>query len=103
MEWIEFFKIILPSLTVGVLMAVFNRSQAKRDATEQKMTEEQRKESVLHLELIMATAKLSYAVAMAIQRGKPNGEVEDGIEAYKKAKKRYDAFLKEIAAEHLIE
>lgn len=99
----ELLKMILPSLTVGVLMAVFNRSQAKRDETERKITEEQRRESVLHLELIMATAKLSYAVAMAIKRGTANGEVEEGIEAYEKAKKRYDAFLKEIAAEHLIE
>lgn len=103
MEFTEFLKLILPSLTVGVLMAVFNRRQAKREAAEQKMTEEQRRESVLHLELIMATAKLSYAVAMAIKRGKANGEVEEGIEAYEKAKRRYDAFLKEIAAEHLID
>lgn len=99
----ELLEIVLPSLTVGVLMAIFNRRQANRDEAARKMTEEQRRESVLQIELIMATAKLSYAVAMAIKRGKANGEVEEGLIAYEKATKRYDEFLKEIAAEHLID
>jgi hypothetical protein len=51
----------------------------------------------------MANAKLAYAVAMAIKRGSPNGEVEEGIEAYTKAKEKYLKFIDEQAMERLSE
>ena len=51
----------------------------------------------------MATAKLAYANAMAIKRGKPNGEIEDGITAYEAARKAYLAFLNKTATESLNE
>ena len=38
---------------------------------------------------------------MAIKRGKPNGEVEEAIEAYEEAKTAYYRFLNEQAKEHL--
>jgi hypothetical protein len=53
------------------------------------------------MELQMATAKMSYAVAMALKRGHANGEVEEAIEAYEEARKKYLDFLNEHAAEHL--
>lgn len=60
-----------------------------------------RKESSLMLELQMATAKQSYAVACAVERGTPNGEVEEGIEVYETAKKKYMGFLHEQTINHL--
>jgi hypothetical protein len=92
---------LLPSLICGIFMAHFNRKQKHKDAHVERRAEARKKESLLALEMHMATAKLSYAVAMAVKRGSPNGEIEDGIEAYEAAKHKYLAFLNEQAAEHL--
>ena len=44
---------------------------------------------------------MSYAVAMAMKRGHANGEVEDAVDAYEKARAKYLAFLNEQATDHL--
>ena len=94
---------VLPSVICGVFMAMFNRKQNRKDAAVEKRAEERKKESLLALEMNMANAKLSYAVAMAIKRGTPNGEVEEGITAYEAARKKYLQFLDQLAIEHLSE
>ncbi len=92
---------LLPSLIVSLVMAVINRRQKKRERAEDALAEARREESLLHLNLQMATAKLAYATAMALKRGKANGEVEEGVEAYEEAKRAYTAFLNKQATEHL--
>lgn len=101
MSIVEFIVAIAPPLFVAVFMAWFNHKQAKRDKALEKRAEARKKESLLSIDLQIATAKLSYAVAMAYQRGKPNGEIEDGIEAYMAAKAKYEEFFREQATEHL--
>lgn len=84
-----------PGLIVGVVLAVWGARQKKREA-EQKTEEEGRvKSELLRISLVLATAKLSYAVAMAIKRGKPNGEIEDGIAQYNKSLERFREFERE--------
>ena len=91
------FQSIFPSLLVSVLMLVINTRQKKREAERDRRQEHlvaaRNRESVLHLNLQMATAKLAYANAMAIKRGRPNGEIEDGVSAYETAKKEYLNFV----------
>lgn len=102
MEWLTpLLSAVLPSLVCGVLMALFNRRQNRKDKEVAARAEARKKESLLALEMNMANAKLSYAVAMAIKRGSPNGEVEDGIEAYNEAKSKYFKFLDEQAIARL--
>ncbi|MBR5520097.1 MAG: hypothetical protein IKU55_05210 [Clostridia bacterium] len=102
MEWLTpLLSAVLPSLVCGILMAQFNRRQSRKDREIAVRADARKKESLLALEMNMANAKLSYAVAMAIKRGKPNGEVEEGIEAYEAAKKKYLHFLTTQATEHL--
>lgn len=84
-------------------MAWFNKKQAARDKAIEHRAEARKRESFLAMELQFATAKLAYAVAMAHKRGEPNGEIEDGIEAYAAAKAKYRAFLREQAANQLID
>ena len=91
----------IPSVLCGVFMAWFNRQQRRKDAHIERRAEARRKESLLSLELQMATAKLSFATAIAVKRGRANGEVEEGIAAYEAARKKYLTFLNEQAAEHL--
>lgn len=49
------------------------------------------------LDVTNANAKLSYALAMAIKRGSPNGEVEAGIKAYDEAMEKQTKFLQKQA------
>ena len=100
MEWI---RAILPSLLVGICMAWWNRMQRLRDERLESHTQIRKQESLLSMEMQMATAKLAYASAMALKRGSPNGEVEEGIRAYDDARKKYLAFLNAQAANHIEE
>ena len=95
------FVALLPSLCVSIVMALFNRRQTKRDKETDARAEARKRESLLALEMQMATAKMSYAVAMALKRGHANGEVEEAVDAYEEARKKYLAFLNEQAADHL--
>ena len=101
------FQSVFPSLLVSVLMLIINsrqkRRENERDRRQEKLVAARNRESVLHLNLQMATAKLAYANAMAIKRGKPNGEIEEGIAAYETAKKEYINFLNQQATESLNE
>ena len=101
------FQSVFPSLLVSVLMLIINsrqkRRENERDRRQEKLVAARNRESVLHLNLQMATAKLAYANAMAIKRGKPNGEIEEGIAAYETAKKEYVNFLNQQATESLNE
>lgn len=102
MEWLTpFLSAVVPSIFCGIVLAVFNRKQSRKDAAVEQRASARKEESLLSLEMNMASAKLSYAVAMAIKRGSPNGEVEEGIDAYEAAKKKYFKFLDKLALENL--
>ena len=94
---------LLPSVITGTILYYFQRRQKRRDDAVDKRAEARKCESLLLLDMQMATAKLSYACAMALKRGTANGEVEEGVSAYMEAKKRYTDFLNKQAVEHLRE
>ena len=84
-----------PGLIVGLVLSIWGAIQKKR-YSEQKSEEEARLESeMLKISLVLTTAKLSYAVAMAIKRGSPNGEIEEGVEEYKKSLEKFRKFERE--------
>ena len=86
---------IIPALIVGIIMANFNKQQKKRDERQMQADEQRQKNESLKLNLLLATAQLSYAVAMAIKRGSPNGEIEEGVEQYNKALEKFRVFERE--------
>ena len=51
--------------------------------------------------MINANCQLTVGVAMALKRGKCNGEVEQGLAAIENATKEYEQFLEGIAIEHI--
>ena len=59
MDILDLIRLLLPSLVVGVIMAYYNRKQTKKDKERDKIEDARREESLLQLELEMATAKLS--------------------------------------------
>lgn len=92
---------IAASFFVAAAVFYMQRRQKRIDSAEKKHSDTRKQEILLSLELNMANSKLSYAVAMAIKRGKANGEVEDAILAYEAAKKKYYNFLNLQAIDHL--
>ena len=100
--------------TVIISMVIYYLQRKQRKADEKKerqmaadaaeaahRAESRRKESLLGLKLNMANAKLGRATAMALKRGRANGEVEEALEAYEDAKQAYFDFLNQQANEHL--
>ena len=91
---------ILPSLIVGLVLALWNRREKKRDQDRQKIEANRIKSERLRISLLLAAAKLSYATAMAMKRGYANGEVEAGVEQYQKAMRDFKEFERELVAEY---
>ena len=88
----EIFFALLPSLLVSLYMAFFNRRISKKDKYSESFEEARRQSDQLKLSLLIATAQLSYAVAMAIKRGRANGEMEEAAKQYSKALAEFREF-----------
>ena len=86
---------LVPTIVTGSVLFYAQRAQKKRDEKEEGRAKARRTETKLMLDLQMATAKLAYSTAMAIKRGSPNGEVEEGIKAYKEALNEFQEFERE--------
>ena len=91
--------------SVLLVMAIYymQRSQKKRDSHAEERAAVRRRESLLNLQMTMASSKLAYATAVAIERGKTNGELKEAKADYAAAKAAYLQFLNEQAADHLTE
>lgn len=95
-----FWTAMLPSLCVSAIMMVFAGRQSRRERRMQNRMLVQKRSEQVQLDLTLATAKLSYAVAMAMKNGHPNGEVEEGVEQYKTAMRSFKKFERELIIEN---
>ena len=94
---------ILPGIIVGIALAIWNRREKHRDERQKQREMERIESERLRISLLLATAQLSYAVAMAKKRGTPNGEIEVGVEQYNKAMNQFRAFEREQIAKNSVE
>ena len=83
---------LLPAIITGSVLFYVQRSQKKRDKIVDERAKTRERETYVMLKLELAAAQLSYATAMAIKRGTPNGEIEEGIRQYDKALKGFREF-----------
>lgn len=86
---------VLPGIVTGIVMAFWNKRQKERDERADEKEQERIKSELLRISLLVATAQLSYAVAMAVKRGKPNGEIEVGVAQYEKSMAEFRQFERE--------
>lgn len=86
---------LLPAIITGSVLFYVQRSQKKRDKIVDERAKTRERETYVMLKLELAAAQLSYATAMAIKRGTPNGEIEEGIRQYDKALKGFREFERE--------
>lgn len=83
---------LAPSIIVGLVLFYWERTQKNRDSEEDLKEHELAESELVRIELEVATAQLSYAVAMAYKRGHANGEMEGAIERYEDAMDRFREF-----------
>ena len=99
----EYIIAIAQTAFISMLVFYLQRKQKNSDAKAEERAKAIKEETLLQLEMSMANNKLSYALAMAVKNGKHNGEVEEAVEAYEKAKKNFYKFMNKQAIEHLKE
>ena len=94
---------VLPSIFVAMAMAYYSKKQSKKDKDIESRANMRKQESLLLLKMMFANGKLAYATAMALKRGRPNGEVEEAEKSYKEAVSAYNKFVNESHIEFLQE
>ena len=87
------FLFLIQLVATVIITHFLKRWLEKRDRRQDKKDEARIEYEKVQLETTNASAKLSYALAMAWKRGEPNGEVEAGIDAYNKAMQKQTEFL----------
>ena len=87
-----FISSLVPSIIVGLVLFYWERRQKKRDAKRAEEESTRIESDLLRLDLEVATAQLSYAVAMAHKRGHANGEMESAIDKYEDAMSKFREF-----------
>lgn len=100
-EWIV--KLLVEVFVIGGIVSFFERKREKRDKQAEEGEQRRRLGERIQITLILAVAKLSYAVAMAYKRGQPNGEMEEAIEQYKESMSAFKKFERELVADVRIE
>lgn len=80
--------LITPILT-GLVVWFIERHKTEKDELKEEADQ-------VDADINYATMQLAYATAMAVKRGKANGEVEDAIEDYNRAKTKRDKFNEKI-------
>lgn len=89
-------SVFLVQLIATLLITHFvNKKMKERDDRQDKKEKARVNYESVSLEVNLASAKLSYALAMAWKRGEPNGEVEAGIKQYNDAMQKLQTFLRD--------
>ena len=91
---------IAPGIIVGVVLAAWNKRQKCRTERYEQQEQERIQSEQVKISLLVATAQLSYAVAMAYKRGAPNGEMETAIQQYAEAMDRFRTFERQQMAKN---
>lgn len=85
---------------IGIMLFYTQRRQRKADEEAEKRRQANADVALLQMELIDAGNSLSFATAMAVKRGRPNGEMEEAIKTYKDVKRRYYRSINKQYIEH---
>ncbi len=101
--WQYIITTLVESVVLVLAVYYIQRSQRKRDSHAEERAAVRRRESLLNLQMTMASSKLAYATAVAIERGSTNGELREAKTDYAAARAAYLQFLNEQAADHLTE
>lgn len=85
----EIITAIATPIITGLIVWLIERDRTKKDELKEEAEE-------VNADVNFATMQLAYATAMAVKRGKANGEVEEAVKAYDAAKTRRDKFNEKL-------
>lgn len=86
---------VLPGIVTGIILGVWNKRQKKRDdAADQREADRQRGE-IVKLDLLVASAELTRATAVAVKYGHTNGEMTEGLRRYNEAIEQFREYERE--------
>lgn len=98
--WQKLIEIFASPILVGVILYCFQSAAEKRESARDKEAAERdelRDEiEAVNREVNNATMELSYATAVAVERGKTNGELKKAKRAYDEAVKHQDELGKKL-------
>ena len=106
-DLVSILSVLISSAATIVCAIIAYRAEVHaKDAQETREKMEYRantrvRESMLSLKLMNANCALTIGTALAIKRGRPNGELEEGLVKVKEAQEEYEDFLKTIALQDL--
>ena len=86
---------VIQLIATIIITHFVNKKLKERDDRQDKKEKARVNYESVSLEVNLASAKLSYALAMAWKRGEPNGEVEAGIKQYDEAMQKLQTFLRD--------
>lgn len=89
---------LAPGIITGIVLAWWNKRDKKRDEARSSAEADRVESEMMRIDLLVAVAQLSYAVAIAQKRGSTNGETEAGIERYEKAMDKFRKFERKQVA-----
>ncbi len=95
------FLSIMQTITVSMVIFLLQRKRDKKETDRENRAKMREEEARLAMKLSMATGKLSFGCAVALERGKANGEIKEAKSDWEKVKKEYLDFLNKEAFEHL--
>ena len=90
---------VLPGIVTGLVLAAFSRKQKRRDDSADQREAERHRGEVVQLDLLVATAELTRATAVAVKYGTTNGEMKEGLRRYNEAISKFREFERERIAE----
>lgn len=95
----DFVADILPALLVAYITHRYTKKQEKRDKATEEAEAKRKINEKIQVTLLVATAKLTYAAAMSIKRGKAVDELDEKIEDYTNAIRDFRNFERDLVAD----
>ena len=92
---------IVQTIVISMLVFWFQSKAKKRNEEIDKRSNAREKEGMLAMKLEMVTGKLAFGCAVALEKGRANGEIKEAKEDFEKVKKEYLDFLNEEAFENI--
>ena len=95
------FLSIAQTITVSMVIFLLQRKRDKKEEEKERHAKIKEQEARLAMKVTMATGDLSLGCAVALERGKANGEIKDAKKEFSIAKKEYLEFLNDEAFEYI--
>lgn len=96
----DIFSAVISGVFAVIICIIEVRATRDRKRTEARAAV-RAKESRLAMKMQAANTELGVVTAKAVTHQHANGDIEEAIKAAEKAQQEYQAFLEEIASEHV--